>query len=77
MGYWEDRAKKREDIIRHMVDATDAKTAAEIDRVVCYPVPPPASQPIAVSWGVLRQLTELPAEVERLKAELERLKAGT
>jgi predicted ATP-grasp superfamily ATP-dependent carboligase len=74
MSYRKDNFKSRGDLIRHLVDATDAKTSDEIDRTVCYPVPPPDSQPIAVSWGVLRQLTDLPAEVAQLKEEIEQLK---
>lgn len=51
--------RSRSEIVANFVDATAAETAAEIDREVCYPIPPPDEQPVMVSWGVLRRLTDL------------------
>lgn len=30
-----------------------------VDSEVCYPIPPPDDQPIVVTWGVLRRLTDV------------------
>ncbi len=56
--------------LNELVDAFEARTAKEVDYGVCYPIPPPDNQPIVVSWGLLRKLTDLAEAAGEYETEL-------
>jgi len=60
----------------HTIDASGETTSQGIDRRVCYPIPPPDDQRVAVAWGVLRNLTDAEQRLNGFVARMERLESA-